>query len=184
MLERLVERSGLDVEKLTKLIARNTPDSFKSVELRIKRWRDGRPPKLPILERDLAIVGYRLEIVPIDLPTPKRAPIDDYHDLVGMMRSTPNVQARAMLKGKALIVLEGIREEQAGALMLPSEEQVKWWRSVAVVADLKWWQDYYKKQVREGQLGGVEGLTAIGKARFALAIIGGLESPAQPHSNP
>jgi hypothetical protein len=175
MLAMLIERSGLDAEKLTKLIARNTPDSFKSVELRLKRWGDGHPPRLSILERDLAIAGFRLEIVPIDL-TPKRTPLDDYQDIVEMMRSNRDTRVRAMLKGKALIVLEGIREDQAGELRLPSEEQIQWWRSVATSADAKWWQAYYKKRVKEGQIGGVDGLTAIVKARFALAIIGGLTS--------
>lgn len=173
LLDDFLMMTGLDLGAIAIRISKGANETEHAAEIRMKRWRDGQPPRLNTLERDLSLFGLRLKIDRIDT---EETDIDrlkaSYHNWEQQSRS-PITQRSAslILRNKARSLLEEIRDLLADELREPWPEEIAWWRSVLHVGNADWWREYYRVQAIAAQAKTEAGWRAIGRARYAIAVM-------------
>lgn len=173
-LQHILSQAEIDHIQAAIAIQTRTQESLEAVQMRLRRWLKGKPPALPIVERDLSIIGWRLKPEPLPEKNDLAKAKADYLRIAGLLK-TAKREAGPMLRSKALLILAGIREDMAGECKPPDMEALEWWLECDLVGTIEWWWDYYRQQAIRAQIADAEGWASIGKARYALTVIKRLE---------
>ena len=179
MLDLILERSNCDIPTLAKRLATRTNETEKATALRLRRWESGHPPNLRTIERDLEAIGLTLELVSIERKADTVELLKDrYQSWILQSNAHHDREISKALRAKALKTLGEIREVMTLALLMPSAEELRWWRSVSLVGDLDWWRAYRSEQAKAAQNHDPEGWASIRKVRYAEHVIRYLSTPA------